>query len=85
MGAILTRERIAEIIRSYFPECGPVPIGKAFPDVSSVQLWRWRKRKWLPTINICGRQYVTREAIAEFNRRASAGEFAQEHKTPSRK
>jgi len=28
---------------------------------------------------------VTQEAIDEFHRRVVAGEFAQEHKTPSRK
>lgn len=47
--------------------------------------WRWRKRGWLKTINIAGRQYLTQEAIHEFHRRATGGEFAQHHKTPSRK
>jgi predicted site-specific integrase-resolvase len=47
--------------------------------------WRWRKRGWLKTINIAGRQYLTQAAIDEFNRRAVAGEFAQECKVPSRK
>jgi hypothetical protein len=46
--------------------------------------WRWRKRGWLKTINIAGRQYLTQAAIDEFNRRAVAGEFAQEHKVPAR-
>ena len=45
---------------------------------SSVTVWRWRKRGWLKTINIYGKPYVTDEAIKEFNRRAAAGEFAQE-------
>jgi hypothetical protein len=40
--------------------------------------WRWRQKGWLETVNICGRQYVTSEAIAKFKRRAAAGEFAQE-------
>ena len=44
--------------------------------------WRWRKRKWIETVNICGRLYVSRDAIAEFERRAAAGDFAQVHKTP---
>ena len=47
--------------------------------------WRWRKKGWLKTINIAGRQYLTQEAINEFHRRAIGGEFAQHHKTPSRK
>jgi predicted site-specific integrase-resolvase len=47
--------------------------------------WRWRKRGWLKTVNIAGRQYLTQSAIDEFNRRAAAGEFAQECKVPSRK
>jgi hypothetical protein len=45
----------------------------------------WRKKGWLKTVNISGRQYLTQEAIDEFHRRVVAGEFAQEHKTPSRK
>lgn len=37
------------------------------------------------TINIAGRQYLTQEAIDEFHHRASAGEFSQVNKVPSRK
>jgi hypothetical protein len=44
--------------------------------VSPVTAWRWRGKGWLKTIVIAGRHYITREAIAEFNRRAMAGEFA---------
>jgi len=47
--------------------------------------WRWRKRGWIPTINIAGRVYVSRQAIAEFEHRAAAGEFAKQHVTPKRK
>jgi hypothetical protein len=47
--------------------------------------WRFRRRGWIQTVNIAGRQYVTPEAIAEFTRRAEAGEFAQEHKAPGRR
>jgi len=47
-----------------------------------VTAWRWRKKTWLHTINIAGRVYVTAESIAEFTRRAEAGEFAKEHKVP---
>ena len=43
--------------------------------VKPVTAWRWRKRGWLRTVNICGRPYVTAEECAEFNRRAAAGEF----------
>jgi hypothetical protein len=37
------------------------------------------------TINIAGRQYLTQEAIDESRRSASAGEFSQVNKVPSRK
>jgi predicted site-specific integrase-resolvase len=53
--------------------------------VTPLTAWRWRKRGWLKTVNIAGRQYLTQEAIDEFHRRAVAGEFAQVHKVPSRK
>jgi predicted site-specific integrase-resolvase len=53
--------------------------------VTPVTAWRWRRKGWLKTINIAGRQYLTQEAIDEFHRRAVAGEFAQEHKVPSRR
>jgi hypothetical protein len=39
--------------------------------------WHWRKKGWLKTINMPGRQYLTQQAIDEFHRRrASAGEFS---------
>jgi hypothetical protein len=50
----------------------------------SATLWRYRKKGWLKTLNICGRQYVSRLAIAEFNMRAERGEFAKEHVSPRR-
>ena len=53
--------------------------------VTACTIWRWRKKGWLVTINIAGRQYLTQAAIDEFHRRAVAGEFAQEHKVPTRK
>jgi len=46
--------------------------------------WRWRKRGWINTVNICGRVFVSRQAIADFERRAAAGEFAKQHITPKR-
>jgi predicted site-specific integrase-resolvase len=53
--------------------------------VTACTAWRWRKKGILKTVNIYGRQYLTQEAIDEFHRRAVAGEFAKEHKVPSRK
>ena len=53
--------------------------------VVACTVWRWRRKGWLETINIAGRQYLTQTAIDEFHRRAVAGEFAQKHKTPARK
>lgn len=47
--------------------------------------WRWRKRGWIVTHNICGRVYTTRAEIARFERRVVAGEFAKVHATPTRK
>jgi hypothetical protein len=52
--------------------------------LSTVTVWRWRKNGWLRTTNIAGRQYLTREDLAEFKRRAAAGEFQREHKFPRR-
>jgi len=53
--------------------------------VTACTAWRWRRKGWLKTVNICGRQYLTGQAIQEFNRRAAAGEFAQTPKVPKRK
>jgi len=52
--------------------------------ITPVTAWRWRKKGWLKTVNIAGRQYLTQEAIEEFHRRATAGEFAQVHRVPKR-
>ena len=52
--------------------------------ISPITSWRFRKRGWLTTVNIAGRQYCTSEAIAEFKRRAEAGEFARKHTVPVR-
>ena len=52
--------------------------------VTACTAWRWRKKGWLTTINIAGRQYLTQEAIDEFNRRAGAGDFAQAPVVPKR-
>jgi hypothetical protein len=47
--------------------------------------WRWRKAGMIQTVNICGRQYVTAEAVAEFKRRAEAGEFAKHNPYPGQR
>jgi hypothetical protein len=52
--------------------------------ISRRTAWMWRKKNLLRTVNIYGRIYVPAKEIAEFNRRAAAGEFSQEHKTPTR-
>jgi hypothetical protein len=42
-----------------------------------------RKRGWLTgVVNIAGRLYITDEGIAEFQRRAEAGEFAKDVSPP---
>lgn len=52
--------------------------------VTATTGWRWRKRGIIKTINIYGRLYVSEESIAEFHRRATAGEFAKESKPGKR-
>ena len=46
--------------------------------VTSTTGWRWRKKGMIPTVNIYGRLYVAEDKILEFNRRATAGEFAKD-------
>lgn len=53
--------------------------------VTACTVWRWRKRGWLKVTNICGRLYLSEDAIRQFNERAERGEFAQQHKAPARK
>jgi hypothetical protein len=31
--------------------------------ISPITTWRWRRKRWLFTVNIWGRQYVTGEAV----------------------
>jgi hypothetical protein len=52
--------------------------------LSKTTIWRFRKRGMLSTVNIYGRQYISRSEIARFNARAAAGEFAKEN-TPKRR
>lgn len=45
---------------------------------SDVTGWRWVQKGWLQEpVNIAGKPYLTAENIAQFNRRAAAGEFAK--------
>jgi hypothetical protein len=53
--------------------------------LSPTTVWRFRKRGFLRTINICGRHYVLRSEIARFNARALTGEFARSCSQPIRK
>ena len=45
--------------------------------ISDITLWRWRTRGWIKTANVCGKIYVDLESLADFDRRAAAGEFSK--------
>lgn len=49
-----------------------------------ITVWRMRRKGMLETVNICGRQYITDEAIETFTKRARSGEFARIIKIPAR-
>jgi hypothetical protein len=51
--------------------------------LSPVTIWRFRKKHFLHTINICGRHYILRSEITRFNARALAGEFSKPCNRPS--
>src|SRR4029453_9711535 len=51
--------------------------------LSPVTVWRFRKKRFLQTVNICGRPYVLRSEIGRFNSRALAGEFSKPCARPS--
>lgn len=53
--------------------------------IDPVTGWRWRRRGWIMPLNIAGRLYVTDDAVAVFEQRAAAGEFAKELRAPKRK
>ena len=53
--------------------------------IAPITAWRMRGKGWLQTVNIAGRPYITAEASAEFVRRATAGEFAKHHPSPTGK
>src|SRR5690348_9068165 len=50
--------------------------------LSPTTIWRFRRKGFLRTVNICGRHYVLRSEIARFNSRAAAGEFAKPFSQP---
>jgi len=50
--------------------------------LSPVTIWRFRKKDFLETVNICGRHYILRSEIARFNARALAGEFSKPYNRP---
>lgn len=52
--------------------------------VSTVTVWRWRKRGWITTVNICGMPYVDLASANEFDERARKGEFAAPPKGAAR-
>jgi hypothetical protein len=52
--------------------------------LSPTTVWRFRKKGFLRTLNICGRHYVLRSEIARFNARAVTGEFARTYNQPTR-
>lgn len=45
--------------------------------VSDTTAWRWKEAGWIHPINISGRPYLRADDIAEFSRRAAAGEFSK--------
>jgi predicted site-specific integrase-resolvase len=52
--------------------------------VTACTTWRWRKKGWLKTVKIAGRQYLTQEPIEEFAQRTNRGEFSQVAKVSRR-
>lgn len=50
--------------------------------VSPVTGWRWRNNGWLHPLNINGKLYITAQEIANFERRAAAGEFEKLAQVP---
>jgi hypothetical protein len=69
------------------PTSSLVSWGKWLKEINKTPAtgWRFRKRGWIETTNVCGRLYVSRAAISKFEERAAAGEFSKVHKTPTRK
>jgi hypothetical protein len=53
--------------------------------ISLCSIWRYRRKGWLSTVNLCGRHYLLRSEIARFNARAMAGEFQKACNRPKPK
>jgi len=53
--------------------------------IHPITVWRWRKAGYLETININGHVYISKSQIADFEKRARAGEFSKKHATYSKK
>jgi hypothetical protein len=62
----------------------PIALDKFIEEsgLSACTIWRYRRKGWLRTVNLCGRHYVLRSEIARFNARAAAGEFAKAFNNP---
>jgi len=45
---------------------------------SKTSIWRYRRRGWLPTVNILGRLYLRRSDISKFETAAASGLLAVE-------
>jgi predicted site-specific integrase-resolvase len=45
--------------------------------ISDTTLWRWCRRGWIKAVNISGKNYIDVSSLAEFDRRAAAGEFSK--------
>lgn len=45
--------------------------------ISPITIWRWGRKGWITLINIAGKPYVDLASLAEFDRRAAAGEFSR--------
>jgi hypothetical protein len=75
----LTRNTTASIqVANYAPPGNLVTYDAWIGSLNKTRAtgWRWRKTyPWLKTVNIFGKLYITCETIAEFERRALAGEF----------
>jgi predicted site-specific integrase-resolvase len=50
--------------------------------VSRTTGWRWRRRRWIETLNISGKVYVTEHEVRRFTERVEAGDFATEARVP---
>jgi hypothetical protein len=44
---------------------------------SKTSLWRYRRRGWLPTVNVLGRLYLRRSDISAFEAAAARGSLAR--------